>query len=213
MDVLASAAKPIVGYDMSTTPGAGASGGLGAGLLILGATLRPRVAAIDDYFHLQKVLDCSWDIVFTAEGALDSQSTKGKMTGEVARRAKARGAHVIALAGTISKGANSVYDDGFSAFTSILDSPLSLVEAMQQASELLTRAAERTMRVVQVGLALSARNSDYGVPAKVLSPFYMQPQATINMLVQEDVDRNKHIKELKFARMRQSCMGRTTSAV
>ncbi|KID97447.1 glycerate kinase, partial [Metarhizium majus ARSEF 297] len=158
MDNLARAATPLLGYDMSSAPGGGASGGLGAGLLLLGARLRPRVAAIDEYFQLQQTLDSRWDIVFTAEGALDSQSTKGKMTGEVARKARAQGAYVIALVGTISTGANSVYGDGFSAFSSILDSPLSLDDAMQQTASLLTSAAERTMRVVQVGLSLQSRD-------------------------------------------------------
>lgn len=158
MDNLARAAAPVLGYDMSSAPGGGASGGLGAGLLLLGARLRPRVAAIDEYFQLQQTLDSGWDIVFTAEGALDSQSTKGKMTGEVARKARAQGAYVIALVGTISTGANSVYEDGFSAFSSILDSPLSLDDAIQQTASLLTSAAERTMRVVQVGLSLQSRD-------------------------------------------------------
>ncbi|KAF5135077.1 Glycerate kinase [Metarhizium anisopliae] len=158
MDNLARAATPVLGYDMSSAPGGGASGGLGAGLLLLGARLRPRVAAIDEYFQLQQTLDSRWDIVFTAEGALDSQSTKGKMTGEVARKARAQGAYVIALVGTISTGANSVYEDGFSAFSSILDSPLSLDDAIQQTASLLTSAAERTMRVVQVGLSLQSRD-------------------------------------------------------
>ncbi|KAK8914881.1 Glycerate kinase [Metarhizium anisopliae] len=158
MDNLARAATPVLGYDMSSAPGGGASGGLGAGLLLLGARLRPRVAAIDEYFQLQQTLDSGWDIVFTAEGALDSQSTKGKMTGEVARKARAQGAYVIALVGTISTGANSVYEDGFSAFSSILDSPLSLDDAIQQTASLLTSAAERTMRVVQVGLSLRSRD-------------------------------------------------------
>lgn len=158
MDNIARAATPLLGYDMSSAPGGGASGGLGAGLLLLGARLRPRVAAIDEYFQLQQTLDSGWDIVFTAEGALDSQSTKGKMTGEVARKARAQGAYVIALVGTISTGANSVYEDGFSAFSSILDSPLSLDDAIQQTASLLTSAAERTMRVVQVGLSLRSRD-------------------------------------------------------
>ncbi|KAH0592075.1 hypothetical protein MHUMG1_10208 [Metarhizium humberi] len=158
MDNLARAAAPLLEYDVSSAPGGGASGGLGAGLLLLGARLRPRVAAIDEYFQLQQTLDSGWDIVFTAEGALDSQSTKGKMTGEVARKARAQGAYVIALVGTISTGANSVYEDGFSAFSSILDSPLSLDDAIQQTASLLTSAAERTMRVVQVGLSLQSRD-------------------------------------------------------
>lgn len=178
MDKLARAARPIIGYDMSTTPGSGASGGLGAGLLVLGAKLRPRAAAIDEHFQLQEVLNHPWDIVFTAEGALDHQSTKGKMTGEIARRARAQGAYVIALVGTIGKSANSVYGDGVSAFTSILDSPISLRDAMDQAAGLLTCAAERTMRVVLVGLRLNLRDTAHN-PLSRAKTYDDEPQPVL----------------------------------
>lgn len=155
MDSLATAASPHIGSDIHTVPGAGASGGLGAGLLLLNASLRARADAIDEYFKLHDVFSTPWDIVFTAEGSLDSQSAKGKMTVEVARRARQHGcSHVIALAGTIGDGAESVYGEGIAAYTSILDGPLSLEDAIEQTPDLLTGAAERTMRLLRVGLSL-----------------------------------------------------------
>lgn len=162
LDALAQAAKPILGKDISNEPGAGASGGLGAGLLLLKAKLRPRVAAIDDYFHLQDEFAYnSWDVVFTAEGSLDWQSAKGKMTVEIAKRARDSGCYqVVALAGTIRDGAESVYAEGIAAFTSIIDSPLSLEDAIKQTPTLLTNSAERTMRMLLVGRAMSPLQSD-----------------------------------------------------
>jgi glycerate kinase len=160
MDKLATAERPHVGYDIHTTPGAGASGGLGAGLLLLKARLRARADAVDEYFQLHDVFNTPWDIVFTAEGSLDSQSSKGKMTVEVARRARQHGcSHVIALAGTIGDGAESVYGEGIAAFTSILAGPLSLRDAIKQTPFLLTNAAERTMRLLRVGLSLNQRST------------------------------------------------------
>jgi len=50
--------------------------------------------------------------VITAEGMIDSQSTQGKMTTEIARRGKENGALVIALAGTIGSGADSCLESG-----------------------------------------------------------------------------------------------------
>lgn len=85
--------------DVSRVPGGGASGGLGAGLILLGAKLRARSEAINEYFEFDRVFEQKWDFVITAEGSLDGQSTQGKMTTEVARRAKRRGAQVVALAG------------------------------------------------------------------------------------------------------------------
>ncbi|GJN69089.1 hypothetical protein PLICBS_003135 [Purpureocillium lilacinum] len=173
MDSFSRAASLSLGRDISQAPGSGASGGLGAGLLVLGASLRGRTAAIDEYFGLGKVLAQPWDLVFTAEGSLDAQSAAGKMTSEVARRAttatrkrtsggggggRARGTtQVVALAGSIGDGAERMYGTGVSAYASILDGPLTLEDAMARTGELLTGAAERTMRMVLVGAALGAR--------------------------------------------------------
>lgn len=99
LERLAAALSPHLpnNINIGLEPGSGASGGLGAGLLLLHAQLRPRSTAINEYFHIDATLDQRWDFVFTAEGSLDAQSTKGKMTGEVARRASERGAQVSEL--------------------------------------------------------------------------------------------------------------------
>ncbi|KXJ85470.1 glycerate kinase [Microdochium bolleyi] len=155
-------------HNIGRQPGAGASGGLGAGILLLGGKLRPREEAIDEYFGVSKLLASSssrssssasasspkWDLVVTAEGCLDSQSAQGKLTVEIARRARAHGAAVVALAGTIGPGADGVYDDGIAAFTSILDGPRSLPDAIASTASLLTGAAERAMRMIQMGMAM-----------------------------------------------------------
>lgn len=154
LERLAMAACPIVKEDISDKPGSGASGGLGAGIMLLGGQLRARHEAINDYFNINEILDQHWDFVFTAEGSLDFQSSKGKMTVEIARRARQTGAQVVALAGTIGDGADTVYDEGIEAFTSILNGPLSLEEAIKETEKLLKDAAERTMRMIQMGMAL-----------------------------------------------------------
>lgn len=161
LDNFASLASGILNEDISTKPGSGASGGLGAGLMLLGAKLRARSEAINEYFHIDDIFtDRPWDFVFTAEGSLDHQSTKGKMTVEIARRARDHGAQVIALAGTIGAGADSVYDEGIEAFASISRGPSSLDEAIRETETLLRDAAERTMRLIQTGMAL--RPSEIG---------------------------------------------------
>jgi len=95
----ATVAQATLDQDVSMVPGGGASGGLGAGLIFLGAKLRARSEAINEYFEFDRVFEQKWDFVITAEGSLDGQSTQGKMTTEVARRAKRMGAQVVALAG------------------------------------------------------------------------------------------------------------------
>lgn len=161
LDNLAAALEPILATNISYVPGSGASGGLGAGLMLLGAELRARSEAINDYFHIDDILDQRWDFVFTAEGSLDSQSAKGKMTVEIARRARDYGAQVIALAGTIGDGADTVYEEGIEAFTSILNAPLSLEQAIEETEKLLKDSAERTMRMIQTGMSIRQLDGEW----------------------------------------------------
>lgn len=157
LDRFAQVAQQTLKGDISITPGSGASGGLGAGLMLLGARLRARSDAINEYFEFDHVFEQQWDFVITAEGSLDSQSTQGKMTTEVARRAKRRGAQVVALAGTIGEGAEGCYGAGIKAFTSILKGPLTLEEAIVQTETLVKDGAEKVVRMIMVGLALGRR--------------------------------------------------------
>ena len=108
-----------------------------------------------NYLELDRLLDAA-DLVFTAEGSLDYQTPHGKVPAEVARRAKLRGLPVIALAGTIGRGAAANFAAGIDAFASIVRRPCTLDEAIARAGTLLVRAAEDAARMVRVGLALSA---------------------------------------------------------
>ncbi|KAL5046162.1 hypothetical protein BDW71DRAFT_207830 [Aspergillus fruticulosus] len=142
-----------LGIDISHAPGSGASGGLGAGLLLVGAKLRPRYEALMDYFCLEDIFsDC--DLIITAEGAIDDQTPRGKIPAEVALRARERGIPVIVLAGTIGHDARVNYEIGINAFTSILQRPSTLDEAMEETERLLTEAGEGAMRMVAIGRSL-----------------------------------------------------------
>jgi glycerate kinase len=158
LERLAKVARNTLERDISNAPGSGASGGLGAGLMMLGARLRARSDVINEYFEFDRVFEKQWDFVITAEGSLDSQSTQGKMTTEVARRAKPRGAQVIALAGTIGEGADGCYGAGIKAFTSIMRGPLTLEEAIVQTENLVKDGAEKVVRMIMVGMALGNRH-------------------------------------------------------
>lgn len=166
LEKLATAAQPICGgeEEIGYLSGSGASGGLGTGLLLLGARLRARQEAVDEYFGLATLFDEPWDIVITGEGSLDSQSTHGKMTVEIAKRAQARGAKVIALAGSIGEDASEVYQVGISAFMSIVDGPSDLEEAKRNTDKLLRNAAEKAIRMIQAGTTLR-RNEPLRPPA------------------------------------------------
>ncbi|CAN9169676.1 unnamed protein product [Alternaria alternata] len=158
LERLAQVAQSTLGEDISQTPGSGASGGLGTGLMLFGTTLRARAEAINEYFEFDQVFENQWDFVITAEGSLDFQSPNGKMTTEIARRAKKNGAQVVALAGTIGEGADGCYGAGIKAFTSILREPVTLEQAIGQTEALVKDGAEKVMRMIMVGLALGQRH-------------------------------------------------------
>lgn len=149
-----------VGVDVRTSPGSGASGGLGAGIsALLGATLHPRFDVISDYLDLDQLLaEC--DLVITAEGAVDRQSARGKVPAEVSRRAGALDIPVIALAGTIGDGVQAALDAGLDAYASILTSPSTLDEALAGVRESLVASAEQTMRLLLVGRRLAWQEDD-----------------------------------------------------
>ncbi|WP_309115238.1 glycerate kinase [Saccharothrix sp.] len=154
MDRWADVLHSTFGVDVRHVAGGGASGGLGAGLAaVLGATLVPRFEVMLDHADLDARL-ADADLVITAEGAIDFQTPHGKVPAEVARRAKRQGKPVIALAGTIGRGARRSHDVGIDAYAGILAAPVPLAEAMDNAAGLLADATERVLRLVLVGASL-----------------------------------------------------------
>ena len=144
------------GVDLGHQSGSGASGGLGAGLAgVLGARLASRFDVLLDTSDLDRRL-ADADLVITGEGAIDASTARGKIPAEVARRAKAYGKPVIAVAGTIGAGADSSYETGIDAFTGIVDGPVALADAIRGAPELIASATARTLRMLSVGRTLRA---------------------------------------------------------
>lgn len=157
METYALAISRATGIDVGNAPGAGASGGLGAAVLgLLSGKLHPRYEIVMQYLELDRFIACA-DLVITAEGSLDGQTPFGKVPAEVAHRAKNAGIPVIALAGTIGKGVRLNFEHGIDAFASILSRPCTLEDAIQSAPKLLARSAEDAVRMVMVGMSMTAR--------------------------------------------------------
>ena len=107
-----------LGIDVSRMPGAGASGGMGAGCVaLLGGMIQSGIDAVLDVTGFDRQLEGA-DLVITGEGRIDSQSAGGKVISGVARRTKAKGIPLIAIAGGIADSAGAVYDIGVSAMFS-----------------------------------------------------------------------------------------------
>lgn len=84
------------------TPGAGAAGGVGFGLLVWGATLAGGAAAVAEVLGLPALLDGA-DVVISGEGCFDGQSAVGKVPSVVRdlTAAHAPGARSMLVAGAI----------------------------------------------------------------------------------------------------------------
>jgi glycerate 2-kinase len=140
-----------LGADVVDTPGAGAAGGLGAGLLAFAhAQLVPGAQLVLETLHFAETVTGA-QLVFTAEGRLDSQTAYGKAVGAVAAAARQAGARVVALAGSVTADDAALAALGIDAALSITNGPMTLDESMANAARLLPDAAERAARLIALG--------------------------------------------------------------
>lgn len=104
-----------LGKDTALLPGAGAAGGLGAGVAaFLHGNLTPGIELLLDAAGFELMLQDA-DCVLTGEGRIDWQSARGKVPVGIANRAKKHGIPVIALCGSIGEGMEAVYEQGITA--------------------------------------------------------------------------------------------------
>ncbi len=132
-------------------PGAGAAGGLGAGLLaFLQGTLRPGAEIVLESVRLAERIHTA-DLIITAEGQLDVQTGYGKSVGAVAKLAKRYGLPVLALAGSLGENYQSVYSLGVDAVAVLPPGPISSTYAMEHAAALAADATDRALRILKIG--------------------------------------------------------------
>jgi len=147
----AEVARAATGRDVAGLPGAGAAGGLGAGLLLFTpARLRPGVEIVLETTGFDALVEGA-DLVITGEGRTDFQSAMGKAPAGVARAAKRHGVPVVCLSGGLGPGYDDLLGQGVDAICSASPAPMPLEEAMAQAGHLLEAAAARLLRAMRVG--------------------------------------------------------------
>ncbi|MEM9418401.1 MAG: glycerate kinase [Planctomycetota bacterium] len=134
-----------LGIDVEHTPGSGAAGGLGGGLIAFaGATLTSGIdLVLDASCFVERVAKC--DLCLTGEGHLDTQSLSGKAMLGVAQAAKRCGVPTIALVGMASQPAQKALDYGLDHYHEI-SAGHSLAYALEHAAELLTEHTAATVR-------------------------------------------------------------------
>src|SRR5579875_2919863 len=112
--------EAVAGRDVSAEPGAGAAGGIGAGLLALGGRCESGAAIIAEHTRLSDDLDTA-ELIVTGEGRFDEQSLHGKVVGFLADAARPRGIPVIVLAGQVDLDTATVRSAGIMAALSIAE--------------------------------------------------------------------------------------------
>lgn len=119
LKALSSVIITCLDRDVSTLPGAGSAGAMGAGIVaFLGGQLKSGIDTILDFIHFDEEL-ADTDLIFTGEGKIDHQSLNGKAVIGIAKRARVEKVPVIAVVGAIGEGAMGAYELGVNAIFSI----------------------------------------------------------------------------------------------
>ncbi len=127
--------EKMLGIKVQTLLGAGAAGGLGAGLAAFtSATLKPGIEIILNSVDFNSLISDA-DLVITGEGKLDAQSLYGKVPIGVLRRAKIQSVPVVAIVGTVGEGIEKIQECGFKAIFATNQLELTLDELRERAQD------------------------------------------------------------------------------
>ncbi|WP_409296295.1 glycerate kinase [Peribacillus sp. SCS-26] len=149
----ADIAEKALGRSFRNSEGAGAAGGLGAGLLaFLHAELKRGVQIVLEAVRFEEAVKDA-DFVITGEGRIDSQTIHGKTPIGVAKAAKKYGVPVIAVAGSLSRDSEVVLEHGIDALFTIVPGITTLTDAFEHAGEYM----ERTARSIAAAMKIAKR--------------------------------------------------------
>ncbi len=130
---------------LAREPGAGAAGGLGFALALLGARRVPGAAAVLDAVRLRERVAAA-DLVVTGEGTFDWQSLRGKVVSAVAALGLEVGTPVVVVAGQVLVGRREALAIGVESAYPVADGPAEVHDALADPVGTLTARAERVAR-------------------------------------------------------------------
>lgn len=142
--------KQYLEEDISKIPGTGAAGGLGAGMIAFcHGKLLSGIDEILDIVEIDKYVKDA-NLVITGEGRIDGQTKHGKVPLGVAKRAAKYKVPVIAIVGSIGDGYKDNYSLGIDLILDIVNKPMTLDEAFEDASKLIEDAGENAARIIKL---------------------------------------------------------------
>ncbi len=154
LERFADALEAATGRRERDTPGAGAAGGTGFGLLAIRDRLRslelvPGVGLVMDETDLACKLSRA-DLVLTGEGRIDEQTAFGKTALGVAMRALEAGLPCVAVGGGVTpQGIEAL--DALAVVVPVAEGPQSVEEAMAAGTGPVERCGERIARLIGLG--------------------------------------------------------------
>jgi glycerate 2-kinase len=140
LEHLTLVARELPPGDVARLPGAGAAGGCGFALALIGAHLLPGAALVCDVAGLDSALS-SASVAITGEGRLDGQTRVGKAPAEVAARAKRIGIPCVAVCGSVAERLPDLFDSVIA-----LEEIDAATDPRRHARALLRRAGAQVIR-------------------------------------------------------------------
>ena len=137
--------------DVENEAGAGAAGGLGAGLLAFtNGKLMPGIdIALDNVNFDEEAKDA--DLIITGEGRIDHQTVFGKVPVGVATHAKKYKCPVIAIGGGADERLEELHKLNIASYFSIINAILPEDKIYEKTPEMLELCAEQVIRTVLLG--------------------------------------------------------------
>lgn len=151
------------GKDPAVALGAGAAGGLGYALMVLGATRVRGISTVMDIVGLGDLVAQS-DLVVTGEGMFDWQSLRGKVVSGVAAMALAEAKPCVVVAGQVLVGRREYSATGVAAAYSVSDIAGGVEESMADPAAALAAAAARIAKTWSAGSSRAQRERGRAKP-------------------------------------------------
>lgn len=132
---------------LSNQPGAGAAGGLGYAMQLLGGRMVSGALAVAQHIALAKEIAAA-DWVLTGEGRSDSQTLSGKAPACVANLARQAGVPVSLLSGAILADDGGDLVAAYDGCYSLCNRPMTLDAAMGEAVERIAQQSQQLARTI-----------------------------------------------------------------
>ena len=146
---LAEVVSRDLGKEVRELPGAGAAGGMGAGMVaFFSSRLQMGIETVLETVRFDEQVQDA-DLVLTGEGKIDGQSLRGKVVIGVARHTKRFGVPLVAIVGDIGDNIEAAYEEGVTGVFSINRVAVDFKVAKPRSKDDLKLTVENLMRFLK----------------------------------------------------------------